>query len=87
MSENLVKPWASQRNTHGDPLMDYEPAEVGAEYPKFVEPHPSFVLKRPDGSPCVEWRELYVERDGKLRVIVADQMDETIMTSPKVKQR
>lgn len=72
-------------------LMGLTPAEMpkhkneGAEYPKWVEPHHSLVLKDEDGTISVADFEWHVDRHGKVTVLVksfADEVHATQAPSP-----
>lgn len=67
---------------HGAPI-DIKPAEVGAEYPKFVTPHDDRVSHDADGRPYILGREYHVDREGHITVMVADAEDEEHMTSAR----
>ena len=55
------------------------------EYPKWAQPHLDHVIRKRDGSPYVLTHECFVDRAGKLTVLVQDEADELVMTSSKGK--
>lgn len=53
------------------------------DYPKWVEPHESHLVKQPDGSVGAPGHEFHTARDGTTTVLVADEDAEKEATSEK----
>lgn len=60
------------------------PAAEFTEHPKWIVPHASHVEMTSDDRPQVPTHECYLDRDGKLTIVVVDADDEKRMSEEKI---